>query len=490
MLAIAALGLSLLTPKPALYEDQVFYQIFPRSYRDSNGDGIGDFKGIELGLPTIEKLGCTAILINPIQKARVYHNYFADDWMDVDPAFGTLADFDHLVAAAHARKIKIVLDMEPQYVASGHPWYQAAAKDPNGPAGDFLAKPFKPDPYAPSPWYNGAKVQMASVNLNNPHVIEEIGKVFRFWSARGVDGYRIDHMMDDLDWAGKSTGLYAHLWTPIEQDIKSRYPGSFFVGEQADWEAIRSPVDMFNSTPTDACFNFRLRNAILSFKKGFLSKNLEEYRYFTTDGRMQLSFLENHDMTRFASEEADPRRQRLAAALMMLVKGAPILYYGQEIGMKGEQGHFGSDGNDIPVRLAYRWGSKLDAPGTPLWYKDSGPWWNTRYSKDNDGASLQEQDNRSDSLFNWYRKLIEIRKISEALKLGSQDLMDVPSESVLAFRRHTDTETVDIYVNLSEASTVVSPAKPGEDLLTGTKMVAGRLAHLKSWQLVAIREDR
>ena len=110
MLAIAALGLSLLTPKPALYEDQVFYQIFPRSYRDSNGDGIGDFKGIELGLPTIEKLGCTAILINPIQKARVYHNYFADDWMDVDPAFGTLADFDHLVAAAHARKIKIVLD--------------------------------------------------------------------------------------------------------------------------------------------------------------------------------------------------------------------------------------------------------------------------------------------------------------------------------------------------------------------------------------------
>ena len=104
------------------WEDEVFYQIFPRSYRDSNGDGIGDFRGIEAGLPAIQKLGATAILINPIQKARVYHNYFADDWFDVDPTFGTLADVDHLVEAAHRARIKVVLDLEPQYVASGHPW--------------------------------------------------------------------------------------------------------------------------------------------------------------------------------------------------------------------------------------------------------------------------------------------------------------------------------------------------------------------------------
>ncbi|MDR3691107.1 MAG: alpha-amylase family glycosyl hydrolase [Fimbriimonas sp.] len=489
---LAALTLSTAQTQPVSnpWESQVFYQVFPRSFRDSNGDRIGDFKGIEEGLPTIQKLGATVILINPIQKSRVYHDYFADDWTDVDPTFGTLSDFDHLLAAAHKLHIRVVIDMEQQYVASRHPWYVAAAKDPNAPEAEYLAKPFHPNPDALSPWYDHAKIQLASVNLNNPHVIEEIGKVFRFWSARGVDGYRIDHMMDDLDWTGQSTHLYARLWKPVEEDIKLHYPGTFFVGEQSDWEAYRSSVEMFEGTPTDACYNFRLRDALLTFKKGFIAKNLQGYRYFTNPGRLQLSFLENHDMNRFASEELDPVRQRLAAALMIFAKGAPILYYGQEIGMKGEQGQWNSDGNDIPVRLAYRWNRKLDAAGTALWYKDTGPWWSLRYSRDDDGRSLEEQENDPKSLFNWYRKMIAIRQSSQALMSGSQEVIDSLSETVLAFRRQVDGHAVLVLANMSDKGTTLTKAvwQKGEDLVSGETVEATTRLRFSPWQIRVIDE--
>jgi len=487
---LAALAVTSLPPISP-WEGEVFYQIFPRSYRDTNGDGIGDFRGIEAGLPTIQKLGATAILINPIQKARVYHNYFADDWFDVDPTFGTMGDFDHLLKAAHAANIRVIIDMEPQYVSSGHPSYVAAAKDPNSPEADYLAKPFKPNPNAISPWYDHAKIQLAAVNLNHPVVVKRIGELFRFWAARGIDGFRIDHMMDNLDWENKSTGLYAKLWGPIEEDIKARYPGTFFVGEQADWDSFRSPVEMFAGTPTDACFNFRLKNALMTNKAGSIAKGLNEYRYFTKEGRLQLNFLENHDMTRFASEESDPRKQRLAAALMMFAKGAPILYYGQEIGMKGQQGQWNSDGNDIPVRLAYRWGDKLASPGTALWYKDTGPWWSDRYSRDHDGRSLQEQENSPKSLYNWYRKLISIRQNHPGLRSGSQEVVDSLNESVVAFRRKMGTSSCLILANYSDRAVSLAPllAVQGIDVIGETSITKGQAIRLKPWQVRVIKEQ-
>lgn len=488
-LALPALTVS---AEPHTWESEVFYQIFPRSYRDSNGDLKGDFRGIEAGLPTIKKLGATVILINPIQKARVYHNYFADSWTAPDPAFGTLADFDRLVKAAHRLKMKVVLDMEPQYVASGHPWYVAAAKNPKAPELAYIAKPFLPNPDAPSLWYDGAKVQLAALNLNHPKVVEELKRVFLLWSSRGVDGYRIDHMMDDLDWEGKSTHLYSKLWTPIEKAVRKQYPDTFFVGEQADWEAIRSPMEMFKDTPTDACYNFRLKNALVALKKNTVAQNLEEYRYFTKEGRFQLNFLENHDTNRYASEETDPARQRTAAALMILAKGSPILYYGQEIGMKGVKGHWNNDGNDIPLRLAYRWGRSLEATGTALWYRNSGPWWSRRYSDSNDGCSLEEQESKPDSLFNWYRKMIALRTSHPALLNGTQSVVDNSSTTILGFRRQKGDQSILILANLSDQPAALSGAEvpSGKDLLSQQGTKAPQSLKFGPWQVRIIKESR
>ncbi len=474
------------TPKNHPWSDQVIYQIFPRSYRDSNGDGIGDFKGIIEGLPTIESLGCTAILLNPIYKARVYHNYFADDWFNVDPTFGTLDDFRKLTDEAHKRKISVILDIEPQYVAEGHEWFQAALKDPKGTEASYLEKPL---PTKAPPWYNKAPVRITKVNLNVPAVHETIRKNLRFWADQGVDGFRIDHMMDDLDWKGASKDIYKGLWSPIEDELKRDYPGMFFVGEQADWDSVRSVTEIFEKTPTDAVFNFRLRNNLLSFKKGLIEKCIDEYRYLAPNGRIQLNFLENHDMMRFASEEKDPIKQRMAATMLFALRGIPSIYYGQELGMLGRQGRWGTDGNDIPVRLAYRWGETLDTPGTPLWYKNTGPWWDPTFSKDNDGRSLAEQVDKPDSLFNLYKHLIAVRKSNEALTFGDQELFETGVEDVLSVKRSTEHETVYVLANYTDTEQMVISPVVGDciDILTQEKLRSKKLISIAPWSVRFVR---
>lgn len=479
---LLALAMRTIAPTPVHnWESDIVYHIFPRSYRDSNGDGHGDFNGITEGLDNIVKLGCTAILLNPIYKSRVYHDYFADDWFDVDPRFGTLDDFRRLVKEAHARHLRIILDMEPQYVAAGHPWYQAAMKNPNSKEADYLVKPL--EPRAPH-WYDKAPVPIASVNLNAPFVKETIHRNFRFWAELGVDGFRIDHMMDDLDYRGQNTNLYAGLWDPIEKEIKRDFPGTFFVGEQADWGSMSMKSDIFRHTDTDAVFNFDLRDALVMQRKTFLENHIAAYG-ITPPGREQVNFLENHDMVRYASEETDPARQRLAAALLFSLKGIPSVYYGQEIGMRGRQGKWGSDGNDIPIRLGYRWGATLNSPGTPLWYKDTGPWWSKQFSSDHDGRSLAEQDKDPKSLLNWYRRLIEIRKSSPALSTGSQTLMAIPNDDVVGVVRVEGGDSVAVIANLGRRRR--SLAKGIEwnsvDLLTGQKFAKEQSVALSPLQL-------
>ena len=120
------------------WEGEIIYHIFPRSYRDSDGDRIGDFRGITAALATIDSLGCTAILLAPVVEARVYHNYFADDFFAVDRSFGSLDDFRTMVREAHGRGLKVILDMEPQYVADGHPWLRPAGAGAASPFADYL----------------------------------------------------------------------------------------------------------------------------------------------------------------------------------------------------------------------------------------------------------------------------------------------------------------------------------------------------------------
>lgn len=480
---VAAAVMHMSHPITRPWESEVVYQIFPRSFRDSNGDRIGDFKGIEQGLDSIVKLGATTILLNPVWKSRTYHNYFSDDWFAVDPEFGTTDDFRELCRVAHEKGIRIVLDMEPQYVADGHPWYKAAVQHPQGKEAEYFFDKLSDNPFGTSPWYDKAKISLKPVRLSHPDVRQAIQDNFAFWRSLGVDGFRIDHMMDDLDWQGKNKDLYANLWKPVIEDMKKKSAETWFIGEQAEWESFRACLEIFLKTPTDAVFNFRFYGALVALKRPPIEKALNEYNYFTPNGRMQANFLENHDLARYASTEPNPARQRAAAAILFGAKGIPAVYAGQELGMKGMQGHWNSDGNDIPIRLAYRWGATKNVPGTATWYAGTGPWDSDRFSSDHDGVSYAEQDPLPESLLNYYRQLIRARKGSPALSMGTQKVTDVGEDFVLAFERQHEKDRVLVLSNLSDQPAVLH-GQAGQDLITG-KRFDGRL---KPYQTVYLRQ--
>ncbi|TAM22452.1 MAG: alpha-amylase, partial [Rhodanobacter sp.] len=403
---------------------QVFYQIFFRSFRDSNGDRIGDLKGLTSKLGYIKHLGATTILLTPLQPSPYYHNYFATAFKAIDPAYGTMADYFAFIRAAHAQGLKVYLDEEFQYVAEGNPWWRKSICKPHAKYADYLlwkdashcvAEPFM----GRAKWlsYTGKSYGIAMVNLDNPAVKAYFQKLLLFWADPhgdgsghdGVDGFRLDHMMDDLDHKGLDKDLFAHFWAPIIHALKARRPDLGILAEQADWGY---GTKWLTQGHVNMVFAFPLRGALLSLDKQAIVKAIRATDAATPAGKRQVIFLENHDVDRSMSLfHGDQAKARAAAAIELMLKGDPLIYYGQELGMRGMQPkNFGksggiplSDGIGIPVREAFRWQANLQAPGSAIWYEGSKPWWPDRYNRSNDGVSLQEEKARPDSLYHWYR---------------------------------------------------------------------------------------
>lgn len=489
--AVAAADLQAVTPAvvaaPAPLDREVFYQIFTRSMRDSNGDGQGDLRGIEQSLPYLQRLGVTSILLTPIQPSPFYHNYFPDRAEGVDPTFGTMDDFRNLAEAIHARGMKLYLDEEFQYVAYDHPWFKSALGNPSSPYSDFFffhgpgntrpeSGPFGITIAARFP---GAETGITTVNMKSP--------AFRAWAtdymlrwvdpngdgdfSDGVDGFRLDHMMDDLDNKHLLTGLFDDFWKPLFAKLKARNPRLEFIAEQWDWGY---GGDFLRRGGADAVFAFPLASAIRSFDKAKIVDAIEKTAEATPARKAQLTFVENHDTPRIASDDGiTPEKLRTAATLSMLLKGSPLIYYGQELGMRGRpRDEYKSDEKDIGDREAFEWGATTEAPGQANWYKGPKSYWTERFAKDNDGISVAEEDHDAHSLLNHYRRLLALRKTHPALISGEQHI--VPSAAdILAVERSGTNERILIVANLS-----AKPARyavTGRDLLCGGR-IAGSLA--------------
>jgi glycosidase len=452
------------------WEREVVYQIFPRSFYDSNGDRIGDLRGIAAKVPFLQGLGVTTILLNPIAASPNYHNYFADDFMRIDPEFGTDGDLRALTQVAHRKGMKVLLDMEPQYVTDRHPWMRALARNPNARERDYLWTTGSWLWGRRLPWYDGVDVRVAAVNPSNPAVRDHVRDAFLKWAGLGIDGFRIDHMMDDLDGKGVKTGLLTNFWRPILQAVRKRHPRAFFVAEQADWGLGR---EHFARAGVDAVYATVVWDAIKSWNRVKLVKAIRETGEVTPEGRTQFYFVENHDVERFASVvEGDPRKLRTGAVLTFALKGTPSVYYGQELGMRGRKLAGETDGTDIPMRLAYEWTRSREAKGMALWYRDTGPWWSEEFARSDDGISLEEERGQPDSLFAFYRRLIALRKKETALREGTQRVL--PHEELVAIERTAKGRQVLVLANLSSvpqtfrwsASRDLWTGKPAGEALT------------------------
>lgn len=467
---------------PAQLSDEVFYQIFTRSMRDSNGDSQGDLKGIEQSLAYLQRLGVTSILLTPIQPSPFYHNYFPDKPEGIDPAYGTMADFRSLARSAHSRGMKLYLDEEFQYVTYDHPWFKSALGNPGSPYSRwfFFHGPNNTKPESAvfgltiAGGFPGVEVGLTTVNMNAPG--------FRTWAtdylmrwvdpngdgdfSDGVDGFRLDHMMDDLDNKHIDTNLFGSFWKPIFATLRRSNPKLKFIAEQWDWGY---GGDYLRRAGVNAVFDFPLAGAIRSFDKAKIVEAIKKTAAAVPPGKHELIFIENHDIPRTASDPGITfEKLRTAATLSMLLKGTPLIYYGQELGMRGRpRGEYKSDAKDIGDREAFEWTASTEGPGQANWYKGSKSYWTGRFAKDDDGISVAEEDKDPNSLLNHYRKLLALRRSNRALVDGDQHVLR-SAPNILAIERSGTGERLLIVANLSTEPADYNVS--GRDLISGKRM--------------------
>lgn len=448
-------------------DNDIIYHVFLRSFYDSDGDSQGDLKGLHEKLDYLQDLGITAILLTPIQSSLYYHNYFSDDFRKIDPEFGDMKTYLALIKEIHRRQMRLYLDMETQYITEDHPWWKNSYNNPSSVYSDYIVyndkNNSKPEPIifnlTEIPGYNGTVRKATTVNLLSKHVLDYNYELFKYWIDPdgngkfddGADGFRLDHAMDDLDWKGKLTGLFEKFWHPLVTRLKEINPQLVIVAEQSNWADYGN--DYFKKAGVDRVFAFQAQFAFVSFDKQRLQNKLDSTFSESWDTKQQVVFIENHDIQRFASAIGkDPAKERIGAAFNLLTGGIPSIYYGQEIGMygKGGFGKFGgTDGNDIPMREGFEWYKKPSGKGMALWYKNSGPWWDSTNLHADDGISVEEEKNNQGSLFNYYKNLITLRKKTPALNSGHYKTILNDNDAVFSFLRYTNNDHVIVIINLS-----------------------------------------
>ncbi len=446
---------------------RVFYEIFVGSFADSNGDGIGDLRGIiekfdylNDGDPDSGRsLGIEGIWLSPIFQSPSYHKYDVMDYYAIDSDFGTQADLDELIALCHSRGVKLILDLVINHTARSNAWFGAFTKahrqeltdDPyydfysyykNGqsaPAGRAFAQLSGTDIYYECNFDGG----MPELNYDNPAVREEILKLSRYYLDRGIDGFRFDAAKYVYFGDHKKSVAY---WKEYLTTLRQEYPGLYTVAEVWDGDGITSLY-----YPATNCFNFSVSGVeglmaatAKQGNAGNMAKYVEKYLASiqnTNPDAMFVPFLSNHDTDRVAGYLTDASgNMQMAANLYILGPGSPFLYYGEELGMRGSRGGANTDANR---RLAMVWGdgnTVKDPQGTT--YAAS--------QQIQKGAEQQKQD--PNSLYTYYKKLIMIRKANPAIARGTYTSVAVDGSKVGGFTATLDGTTVLVLHNPSRSS--------------------------------------
>lgn len=441
------------------------YELFVRSYYDSNGDGIGDFKGLTEKLDylndgnpeTKSDLVVTGLWLMPIFPATSYHGYDVTDYMTVNPDYGTMEDFKAFLAAAHQRGIRVIIDFVINHTSIHHPWFESAVKDPNSPYRDYYiwsqTDPGYVGPWNEQVWYKTARDDyyyavfwsgMPDLNYRTPAVREEIKKITTFWlNDVGVDGFRLDgarHLIEDGKDQVNTPETHAYL-KEFNALVKSINPQALVVGEV--WESSFSVVQYIKDQNMDLAFGFDLSTGMIKGLNQADAKRLGNSVSFETNlypDNSMATFLTNHDMNRVSNQLlGEDGTMKNAAVLLLTSKGVPFVYYGEEIGMFGAK-------PDEQIRTPMQW-SSADRAG----FSTGGKAWmgvNSDYKKIN--VELQSSD--AGSLLNLYRALIQLRQKTPALLTGSYRWIDTGTKGVYAAMREFEGQVILILINLTDAA--------------------------------------
>lgn len=497
------------------WEKAVGYQIYPKSFFDSNNDGIGDLNGIRQKIPYLQSLGINFVWLCPIYNSPgVDNGYDISDYRSIDPQYGTMQDFEDLIKEFHKSNIKVVMDLVLNHTSDQHEWFQQAKSSIDNPFHDYYIWKKVKNNSVPNNWqsifggsgwqYNSPTneyyfhlyaSQQPDLNWENQKLREEMHDVIKYWIQKGVDGFRLDaitHLkklqtfenVDDTDIATRNVpGIEIFL-----KDLKKLYDeynvmtvgevGGVTPEEAAKWV---NPKNGF----MDLLFQFDHVNFGDEHKFDFTTKNVSEIRKSLSrwqqaveheNGSLGL-FIENHDLPRaisyFGDEEPDQREASAKAIALMyfLMKGIPFIYEGQELGMTNKKITSVSELDDIDSIRFYREElqkninaqialSKVAFKGrdnarTPVQWTNQqfggfstvNPW--IQPNKNYKEINADDQVSRNTSVFNFYKKMIKIRKQNPTLQSGTFTLEAEETDNVIAYRRFNNQETWLIIVNLS-----------------------------------------
>lgn len=462
----------------------VIYQIYPRSFQDSNGDGIGDLQGIISRLDYVESLGVDAIWLSPIYPSPMADfGYDISEYCNIDPIFGTLADFDRLVDEAHRRKQRVVLDFVPNHTSDEHPWFKESRSSRDNPKRDwYIWRDPAPAGGPPNNWlsnfggdawqfdertgqyyYHAFLDRQPDLNWRNPEVQDAMLNVLRFWLDRGVDGFRVDviwHIVKDDEFRDNLPNpdyeshhaphrrLLATYNTdrPEVHDIIGRmravldeYGEKMMVGE------IYLPIERLmtyygaQGSGVHLPFNFQLIE--LPWHARVVADAIDSYEAALPPFGWPNWVLGNHDNTRIASR-VGIAQARVAAMLLLTLRGTPTMYYGDELGMQNvpippdrvqdpfEKNVPGLGHGRDPERTPMQW-----SPTTNAGFTSGEPW--LPIASDYESRNVEAQSADSQSMLSLYKQLLKIRRENPSLAIG--EYLAVPaSGDVLSYRRQFD----------------------------------------------------
>ncbi len=431
----------------------VGYEIMPISYRDSDGDGRGDFGGIIDSIPYLADLGIERVWLTPIHPSPSYHKYDVMDYRAVDSTFGTMEDFEEMLASFHEAGIDLILDMVLNHTSKLHPWFKDAVDDFKYGDDDGIDRSswyvLSKEPVRDYNVYQGIYYEsnfdssMPELNLDNPDVRAEIADTLAFYLEKGVDGFRFD--ATTYYYYG-DTAKNVEFLTFIRETCEAIDPDVYLVGEA--WIDTQSQL---NSYAASGISFFNFPTACASNHEGSVSsvKSLKSrtafYRFAEAvvaaqDGFEEAAgkkgttsfFLSNHDMDRWGyyldGEEDGEDKKRLAVSMQLLTPGTPWIYYGEEISMSGVRGE---ENTDRLRRQGMVWGNGIESCHTP----ESGA--------DSNAETVGAYDAQGDptSLYNHYKKVINLRNAHPGLFLnGEFEAAELDSEKSVAFKITEDGE--------------------------------------------------
>ncbi len=450
---------------------RTWYEIFVYSFCDSNGDGIGDLQGVISKLDYLQNMGITGIWFMPIHPSTSYHKYNVTDYYAIDPAYGTMEDFEQLMAECEKRDIHVILDLVVNHTGSEHAWFQEATAylqslkgaDPDPAACKYLDYyHFTKEPgdgdriVSGTGWYYQGMFDyaMPDLNLDNEEVKAEITAIMDFWLKKGVAGFRVDAAKEFYTGNPEKNIEFMAWLQSTATELKS---DCYMVAEV--WDSFTAIADYYKSDFV-SIFNYAFGNndgkiikvlqgagngSVVSTYATALEKADKAYRENNPD-YIDAPFLSNHDVGRIAGfVSRDENKTKLAAAMNLFMSGSAFIYYGEEIGMVGS-------GDDPSKRAPMVWnnagddGTTTPPPGCTL-------------PQEYPFGSLEDQVNDAGSIYNYYRQAIAIRNALPVISHGQTTAETALNKGCVSAQRKTwEDDSCIILMNISQDAATVDLA--------------------------------